>query len=126
LVIGTIIGTGVFMKASVMAQHVGTPVLVIVAWVVTGVLTLAGALTYAELGAMLPSAGGEYVYLRKAYGEARAFLFGWMRFVVGSTGSIAILGVGFATFLAATQIFARVNRQLLRAPQAVRLAEATQ
>jgi APA family basic amino acid/polyamine antiporter len=105
LVIGTIIGTGVFMKASVMAQHVGTPVLVIVAWVVTGVLTLAGALTYAELGAMLPSAGGEYVYLRKAYGKAPAFLFGWMRFVVGSTGSIAILGVGFATFLAATQIF---------------------
>src|SRR5262245_43476406 len=105
LVIGTIIGTGVFMKASVMAQQAGTPTLVILAWVVTGILTLAGALTYAELGAMLPSAGGEYVYLRKAYGEAPAFLYGWMRFVVGSTGSIAILGVGFATFLAATQIF---------------------
>src|SRR5262252_701416 len=82
LVVGTIIGTGVFMKASVMAQQVGTPTMVIVAWVVTGFLTLAGALTYAELGAMLPRAGGEYVYLRKAYGEAPAFLYGWMRFVV--------------------------------------------
>src|SRR5262252_391294 len=82
LVVGTIIGTGVFMKASVMAQQVGTPMLVIIAWVVTGVLTLAGELAYAELGAMLPNAGGEYVYLRKAYGEAPAFLYGWMRFVV--------------------------------------------
>jgi APA family basic amino acid/polyamine antiporter len=57
---------------------------------------MCGALTYAELGAMLPHAGGEYVY--RAYGELAAFLYGWMRFVVAGTGSIAILGVGFATF----------------------------
>ncbi len=101
LVIGTIIGTGVFLKTSVMAQQVGTPLLVLAAWVAAGLLSLAGALTYAELGALLPHAGGEYVYLRKAYGDAPAFLFGWMRFVVGGTGSIAILGVGFATFLSA-------------------------
>ena len=104
LVIGTIIGTGVFLKTSVMAQQVGTPQLVLAAWVAAGLLSLAGALTYAELGAMLPRAGGEYVYLRAAYGEAPAFLYGWMRFIVASTGSIAILGVGLATFLAATQI----------------------
>src|SRR6185436_10196423 len=69
--------------------------------VAAGVLSMCGALTYAELGAMLPHAGGEYVYLRHAYGELAAFLFGWMRFVVAGSGSIAILGVGFATFLSA-------------------------
>src|SRR5512134_1466822 len=101
LVVGTVIGTGVFLKTAVMAQDVGSPGLVLAAWVAAGLLSLAGALTYAELGAMLPHAGGEYVYLRKSYGEAAAFLFGWMRFVVAGSGSIAILGVGFATFLSA-------------------------
>jgi len=101
LVIGTVIGTGVFIKTAIMAQDVGTPTLVLAAWVAAGVLSLAGALTYAELGALLPHAGGEYIYLRHAYGDAPAFMYGWMRLVVGSTGSIAILGVGFATFLSA-------------------------
>jgi len=101
LVVGTVIGTGVFMKASVMAQQVGTPMLVLAAWVAAGFLSLAGALAYAELGALFPHAGGEYLYVRRAYGDAPAFLYGWMRFVVASTGSIAILGVGFATFLSA-------------------------
>ncbi len=101
LVIGTIIGTGVFIKTAIMAQDVGTPALVLTAWVAAGLLSLAGALTYAELGAMLPHAGGEYVYLRHAYGEAPAFMFGWMRFIVAGSGSIAILGVGVATFLSA-------------------------
>jgi APA family basic amino acid/polyamine antiporter len=101
LVVGTIIGTGVFLKTAIMAQQVGTPGLVLAAWVAAGVLSLAGALTYAELGAMMPHAGAEYLYLRKAYGDAPAFLYGWMRFAVGATGSIAILGVGSATFLSA-------------------------
>jgi basic amino acid/polyamine antiporter, APA family len=101
LVVGAVIGTGVFLKAAVMAQTVGSPGLVLWAWVLAGLLSMAGALTYAELGAMLPRAGGEYVYLREAYGEGPAFLFGWMRFVMGSAGSIASLAVGFATFLAA-------------------------
>jgi basic amino acid/polyamine antiporter, APA family len=101
LVVGTVIGTGVFLKAAVMAQTVGSPALVLWAWVVAGLLSMAGALTYAELGALLPRAGGEYVYLREAYGEGPAFLFGWMRFVMGSAGSIASLAVGFATFLSA-------------------------
>ena len=98
--IGSIIGTGVFFKAAIMSQQVGSPALVLAAWLVAGLLSLAGALTYAELGAMLPHAGGEYLYVRTAYGDAAGFLNGWMRFVVGSAG-IAALGVGFATFLSA-------------------------
>ena len=101
LVVGTVIGTGVFLKATVMAQTVGSPSLVLWAWGLAGLLSMAGALTYAELGALLPRAGGEYVYLLEAYGEGTAFLYGWMRFVMGSAGSIASLAVGFATFLAA-------------------------
>jgi len=101
LVIGTVIGSGVFLKTAVMTQEVATPALVLAAWVAAGLLSLAGALTYAELGAMLPSAGGEYVYLRRSYGEAAAFLFGWQRFIVAGSASIASLGSGFAIFLAA-------------------------
>ena len=99
LVVGTIIGTGVFLKTAKMAQAVGTPELVLLAWVAAGLLSLAGALSYAELGAMLLHSGGEYVYLRAAYGNVPAFLFGWMRIIVGSTGSIASFGVAFAVFL---------------------------
>jgi basic amino acid/polyamine antiporter, APA family len=101
LVIGTVIGTGVFLKAAVMAQEVGTPTLVLAAWVAAGLLSLAGALTYAELGAMMPEAGGEYVYLRRSYGEASAFLFGWQRFIVAGSASVAALGVGLSIFLSA-------------------------
>jgi len=106
LVVGTIIGTGIFLKTSVMAQNVGTPGLVLGAWLAAGVLSLAGALTYAELGVLLPRAGGEYVYLRKAYGDAPAFMYGWMRFIVASSGSIASLAVGFSIFF--TSLF-RIN-----------------
>src|SRR5262247_4877998 len=101
LVVGTVIGTGVFLKAAPMAQDAGTPMLVMAAWVAAGFLSLAGALTYAELGAMLPQAGGEYVYLRHSYGDAAAFLFGWQRFIVAGSASIAALGAGFAVFLSA-------------------------
>jgi basic amino acid/polyamine antiporter, APA family len=101
LVVGTVIGTGVFMKAAPMAQGVGSPMLVMAAWVAAGALSLAGALTYAELGAMMPHAGGEYVYLRHSYGDAAAFLFGWQRFIVAGSASVAALGAGFAVFLSA-------------------------
>jgi basic amino acid/polyamine antiporter, APA family len=101
LVVGTVIGTGVFLKAAVMAQVVRTPALVLAAWVAAGLLSLAGALAYAELGAMLPEAGGEYVYLRESYGPAAAFLFGWQRFFVGGSASVASIASGFAIFLAA-------------------------
>ncbi len=69
LVIGTMIGTGVFLKAAIMSQTVGSSYWVLVAWVVAGLLSLAGALTYAEIGALFPKAGGEYVYLKEGYGE---------------------------------------------------------
>jgi APA family basic amino acid/polyamine antiporter len=99
IVIGTVIGTGVFLKTAVMAQQAGSPTWVLVAWAVAGALSFAGALTYAELGALFPRAGGEYVYLREAYGDMMGFLFGWMRFWIGSPGSIAAYAVGAATFL---------------------------
>ncbi|MGB8166890.1 MAG: amino acid permease [Chthoniobacteraceae bacterium] len=101
LVVGTIIGTGVFLKTTPMAQAVGSPAWVLAAWLVAGAMSLAGALAYAELGALLPRAGGEYTFLRAAYGDLPAFLFGWMRIAVGGSGSIAIFGVAFATFLSA-------------------------
>jgi APA family basic amino acid/polyamine antiporter len=101
LVVGTVIGAGVFLKAAVMAQDVGSPLLVLAAWTLAGLLSLAGALTYAELAALMPHAGGEYVFLREAYGRAPAFLFGWMRMAVAATGAIAGLAVGLATFLSA-------------------------
>lgn len=100
LVIGTVIGTGVFLKAAVMSQTTGSPLWVLSAWAVAGLLSLTGALCYAELGGLYPRAGGEYVYLREAYGGLMAFLYGWMRFWIGTPGSIAAYGVGAATFLA--------------------------
>lgn len=99
LVVGTIIGTGIFLKTAVMAQTVGSPLMVLLAWVLGGALSLAGALTYAELGSLYPKAGGEFVYLEEAYGRLPAFLYGWMRFWIASPGSIAAYGVGAATFL---------------------------
>src|SRR5580658_2566692 len=100
LVAGSMIGTGVFFKAAIMSQQVGSPTLVMLAWLVAGLMSLAGALTYAELGGMIPKAGGEYAYLRAAYGNLPAFLDGWMRAVVASAGNAA-LGAGFAALLGA-------------------------
>ncbi|MBV9084246.1 MAG: amino acid permease [Acidobacteriaceae bacterium] len=98
LVIGTILGAGIFLKTAVVVQQVHSPYTTLAAWASAGFLSLAGALTYAELGAMLPRAGGEYVFLRAAYGDLAAFLYGWMRVVIGG-GGIAALAVGFSTFL---------------------------
>ncbi len=99
LVVGTIVGTGVFIKSAVMSQRLGDARLVLFAWFVAGLVSLAGALTYAELASCLPKAGGEYVYLRSAYGDLSGFLFGWTRFWIGAPGSIAAYSVGAATFL---------------------------
>jgi APA family basic amino acid/polyamine antiporter len=104
LVVGTVIGTGIFLKAGIMSQTVGAPHWMLLAWVVAGILSFAGALVYAEIGSLFPRAGGEYVYLREAYGDLLGFLFGWMRFWVASPGSIAAYAVGGATFLGATGI----------------------
>lgn len=99
LVVGTIIGTGIFLKTAVMSQTVGSPSMVLYAWIVGGLLSLAGALTYAELGSLFPRAGGEFIYLNETYGRLPSFLYGWMRFWIGSPGSIAAYAVGAATFL---------------------------
>src|SRR5215218_4115986 len=97
--IANMIGTGVFLKTRVMTCNVGTPGMVITVWVVAGLLALAGALTYAELTTMMPRAGGEYVFIREAYGRRWGFLFGWTQFFITRTGSQAALAIAFATFL---------------------------
>ncbi len=99
LVVGTIIGTGVFLKTAVMAQLGGSALWVLVAWAAAGALSFFGALTYAELGGMFPAAGGEYVYLRRGYGPAMGYLYAWNRFWIVTPGSIAAYAVGTATFL---------------------------
>ena len=97
--VANMIGTGVFLKARVMTCNVGDPKLVLVVWLAAGLLALAGTFAYSELGAMMPEAGGEYVYLRRAYGRLVAFLFGWISFAVSRTGSQAALAVGLAIFM---------------------------
>jgi APA family basic amino acid/polyamine antiporter len=115
IVVGTVIGTGIFLKARVMMCNVESPGWMIFAWVAAGLLSLAGALTYSELAAMMPKAGGEYVFMREAYGKAPAFLYGWTQFAVAYTGSMAAKGIGFAIFLNAlvgnslTQVFFKLN-----------------
>jgi APA family basic amino acid/polyamine antiporter len=96
VIIGNVIGTGVFLKARVMTCNVGTPGWVLIAWIAAGLLSLAGALTYAELTAMKPVAGGEYVFLRDAYGRLSSFLFGWMQMFVAKPGSQAAAATAFA------------------------------
>jgi APA family basic amino acid/polyamine antiporter len=93
------IGTGVFLKARVMTCNVDAPLLVLGAWVVAALLSLGGALAYAELAAMFPRAGGDYNYLRAAYGSRAAFLFGWNEVAIGRTGSAAAKGTVCAIFL---------------------------
>ncbi len=96
IIIGNVIGTGVFLKARVMTCNVGSPEWVMAAWIAAGILSLAGALTYAELSAMKPEAGGEYVFLRDSFGRIPSFLFGWTQMFIARTGSQAALAVAFA------------------------------
>ena len=95
----TVIGTGVFLKTAPMAQLLGSPSNVLLAWLAAGLLSLAGALTYAELGAMMPEAGGEYVFLREAYGDLPAFLFGWSSVMLIASGGLAAVSTALASFL---------------------------
>src|SRR5258706_2707312 len=96
VIIGNVSGNVVCLKARVMTGNVGTPWWVIIAWIAAGLLSLAGALTYAELTAMKPQAGGEYVFLRDAYGRISSFLFGWMQMFIAKPGSQAAAGMAFA------------------------------
>jgi basic amino acid/polyamine antiporter, APA family len=100
IVVGTIIGSGIFLVPQEMMRAVGSSSLVYLAWIVGGLLSLFGAMTYAELGAMMPDTGGEYVYLRGAYGDLPAFLYMWTWFAVAKPASIASVTTGLARVLA--------------------------
>jgi len=101
IVVGTVIGSGVFLVPSTMIRYVGSVRNLFIVWIVAGLLSLFGALTYAELAAALPEAGGEYVYLSAAYGPFWGYLYGWTQFWVAKSGSIATLAAGFYTYLTA-------------------------
>ncbi|MEO8130198.1 MAG: amino acid permease [Bryobacteraceae bacterium] len=98
LVIGSMIGSGIFIVAADIARQVRSPGLLIMTWVVTALLTMIAALSYGELAAAMPHAGGQYVYLREAFGPLYGFLFGWTMFLVIQTGTIAAVAVAFAKF----------------------------
>jgi APA family basic amino acid/polyamine antiporter len=101
IVVGTVIGSGVFLVPSAMIRNVGSVHELFVVWIVAGILSLFGALTYAELAAAMPEAGGEYVYLSEAYSPFWGYLYGWTQFWVAKSGSIATLAAGFYTYLSA-------------------------
>lgn len=96
IVVGTVIGSGIFLIPCEMMRDTGSSALVYLAWIAGGLLSLFGAMTYAELGAMLPYAGGEYVYLRGAYGDTAAYLYMWTWFAVAKPGSMAAIAIGLA------------------------------
>jgi APA family basic amino acid/polyamine antiporter len=97
--VANMIGTGVFLKTRVMTCNVGSAKTVLVVWLAAGLLSLAGTFSYSEIAAMMPEAGGDYVYLRRAYGRLVGFLYGWMAFTVARAGSQAALAVGLAIFM---------------------------
>jgi APA family basic amino acid/polyamine antiporter len=99
LVMGSMIGSGIFIVSAEIAREVNSPALLIGAWLVTGFMTVVGALSYGELAAMMPKAGGQYVYLRESLGPLWGFLYGWTLFLVIQTGTVAAVGVAFGKFL---------------------------
>ena len=99
LVMGSMIGSGIFLVSAEIARDVESPALLIAAWLVTGFMTITAALSYGELAAMMPRVGGQYVYLREALGPLWGFLYGWTLFLVIQTGTIAAVGVAFGKFL---------------------------
>src|SRR5688572_24856626 len=99
IVAGSMIGSGIFIVPAEISRQVGSGGWLLMVWVVTGLLTIAAALSYGELASMMPKAGGQYVYLREAYSPLWGFLYGWTLFLVIQTGTIAAVAVGFARFL---------------------------
>ncbi|HEX9119717.1 MAG TPA: amino acid permease, partial [Terriglobales bacterium] len=98
IVMGGIVGAGIFINPYVVAQQVHTPVLILGAWVVGGMIALAGAFVYAELAARMPDVGGQYAYLRESYHPAVAFLYGWVLLLVIQTGGMAAVSITFARY----------------------------
>ena len=99
IVVGSMIGSGIFIVSADIARQTGSTGGLLLAWIITGVLTIAAALSYGELAAMMPKAGGQYVYLRESYSPLWGFLYGWTLFLVIQTGTIAAVAVAFARFL---------------------------
>jgi len=119
VVVGTIIGSGIFLVPSEMMQAVGSAKLVYLAWIVGGLLSFFGALTYAELGAMKPQAGGEYVYVRDGYGPMAGFLYAWTWFVIAKPASIATVVTGLVRILGTFPFFSFFSVNVITAPFAV-------
>jgi len=118
IVAGSMIGSGIFIVSGGISKQVGAPGWLLVVWLVTGLLTVIGALSYGELAAMMPKAGGQYVYLREAFSPLWGFLYGWTLFLVIQTGTIAAVGVGFARYLGV--LFPAVGEdKYLIAPKAI-------
>ncbi|MGD1023623.1 MAG: amino acid permease [Candidatus Sulfotelmatobacter sp.] len=115
VVVGTIIGSGIFLVPAEMMQAVGSAKLVYLAWLVGGLLSFFGALTYAELGAMKPQAGGEYVYVRDAYGPLGGFLYGWTWFVIAKPASVATIATGLVRVLGTFSIFSFFSENIFPA-----------
>ena len=99
IVVGSMIGSGIFIVSADIARNTGSTGGLLAAWIITGLMTVAAALSYGELAAMMPKAGGQYIYLREAYSPLWGFLYGWTLFLVIQTGTIAAVAVGFARFL---------------------------
>src|ERR1022692_4047000 len=116
IVVGTIIGSGIFLVPSEMMQAVGTARLVYLAWMVGGLLSFFGALTYAELGAMKPQAGGEYVYVRDAYGPLTGFLYSWTTFLIAKPASIATITTGLVRILETFPVFSFFSHAYISRP----------
>ena len=100
LVAGSMIGSGIFIVSADITRNVGSAGWLIAVWLITGFMTLTAAVSYGELSAMFPKAGGQYVYLKESYNKLIAFLYGWSFFAVIQTGTIAAVGVAFSKFTA--------------------------
>src|SRR3984885_5573678 len=99
IVVGSMIGSGIFIVAADISRQTGSAGGLLFAWIITGLLTISAALSYGELAAMFPRAGGQYIYLREAYSPLWGFLYGWTLFLVIQTGTIAAVAIGFARYL---------------------------
>jgi len=119
VVVGTIIGSGIFLVPAEMMQAVGSAKLVYLAWLVGGLLSFFGALTYAELGAMKPQAGGEYVYVRDAYGPLGGFLYAWTWFVIAKPASVATVATGLVRILGTFSMLAFFHTNVVSSPFAI-------
>lgn len=119
IVVGTVIGSGIFLVPTEMMQAVGSVNLVFAAWIVGGLLSLCGALTYAELGAMKPQVGGEYIYIRDAYGPLGGFLYGWTYFMIAVPGTLATVATGIVRVLGAFAPLSFLGNPLVTRPLAI-------